>query len=148
MARDGEDDGRIMAQSQSITHGRLICSRDGGGGPAFLQGEQTTNEHFAPTPDSPPGLAVIDPGHANPSPELICAVGALVVVLHAEAPSSSSSSKQHRATTQALACAVLRCAVDAAAAAVCLYCPHTVIMRSSLDTASKRARAICHRNLV
>ena len=35
MARDGEDDGRIMAQSQSITGVRLICSRDGGGGHAL-----------------------------------------------------------------------------------------------------------------
>ena len=52
MARDGEDDGRIMAQSQSITGGRLICSRDGGGGPAFLQGEQTTKLLALP-PDSP-----------------------------------------------------------------------------------------------
>jgi hypothetical protein len=30
----------------------------------------------------------------------------------------------------------------------CMYCTHTVIMRSSLDTASKRARASCNRNLV
>lgn len=57
MARDGEDDGRIMAQSQSITDGRLICSRDGGGRPASLQGEQTTKLLAVP-PDSPPGLAV------------------------------------------------------------------------------------------
>ena len=71
MARDGEDDGRIMAQSQSITGGRLICSRDSGGGPAFLQGEQTTKLLALP-PDSPPGLAVMDPchpGQPNPSPE-------------------------------------------------------------------------------
>lgn len=94
MARDGEDDGRIMAQSQSITGQRLICSRDSGGGPAFLQGEQTTKLLALP-PDSPPGLVavvVIDPcppGQPNPSPEPICAVGALAG-LHAEAPSSSS----------------------------------------------------------
>jgi hypothetical protein len=93
MARDGEDDGRIMAQSQSITGGRLICSRDSGGGPAFLQGEQTTKLLALP-PDAPPGLVVIDPchpGQPSPSPEPLCAVGALAG-LHAEAPSSSSSS--------------------------------------------------------
>ena len=137
MARDGEDDGRIMAQSQSITGRRLICSRDGGGGPAFLHGEQTTKLLALP-PVSPPGLVVIDPchpGQPNPSPEPICAVGALAS-LHAEAPSSSSSSsiaQGHSARPclepcAVLCAAVLCCAVDAA---VCMYCTHTVIMRPS-----------------
>ena len=117
MARDGEDDGRIMAQSQSITGGRLICSRDGGGGPAFLQGEQTTKLLALP-PDSPPGLAVMDPchpGQPNPSPEPICAVGALAC-----RGTQQQQQQQHRVTKQALAlpgavCCAVCCSLCCAA---------------------------------
>lgn len=127
MARDGEDDGRIMAQSQSITGGRLSCSRDGGGGPAFLQGEQTTKLLAVP-PDSRPGLAVMDPchpGQPNPSPEPSCAVGALAC----RGTQQQQQQQQHRVTTQALAwssvlcsmCCVL-CAVTCAVACAALCC--------------------------
>lgn len=60
---------------------------------------------------------------------------------------AACSLQVHRATAatakQALAWSRVLCVL-----LTCMYCTHTVIMRSSLDTASKRARAICHRNLV
>lgn len=142
----GEDDGRIMAQSQSITARRLICTRDSGGGPAFLQGEQTTNKLGAarsharlPTRASS-GLILVIASQPSPSPEsIVCAVGALV---HAERHPATTAAQGHKASP-CLCCAVL-CAVLLTLLYVCtcMYCPHTVIMRSSLDTASKRA--ICH----
>jgi hypothetical protein len=59
-------------------------------------------------------------------------------LLHAEAPQGHSSH-----CTQALAWSRVQYVL-----LTCMYCTHTVIMRSSLDTASKRAGASCHRNLV
>ena len=112
MARDGEDDGRIMAQSQSITGRRLICTRDSGGGPAFLQGEQTTNKlgaarSHARLPTRPSsGLILVIASQPNPSPEsVVCAVGALV---HAERHPATAA-QGHKASP-CLCCAVL-CAV-------------------------------------
>jgi hypothetical protein len=90
-----------------------------------------------------PSQFLVNPGQSNPSPGPICAVGA--------ACRGTQQQQQSSTGPQSKPLPVLCCAAGAVLLTL-LYihmsCPHTVIMRSSLDTASKRVRAICHRNLV